>query len=31
MKGMAETALNMAGWTIADIDYFDLYSCFPLR
>ncbi|MEC8578837.1 MAG: acetyl-CoA acetyltransferase, partial [Pseudomonadota bacterium] len=30
MKGMAETALNMAGWTIADIDYFDLYSCFPV-
>ena len=30
MKGMAETALNMAGWTIDDIDYFDLYSCFPV-
>ena len=30
MKGMAETALDMAGWTIADIDYFDLYSCFPV-
>jgi acetyl-CoA C-acetyltransferase len=30
MKGMAETALDMAGWTISDIDYFDLYSCFPV-
>ena len=30
MKGMAQTALDMAGWTIADIDYFDLYSCFPV-
>ena len=30
MKGMAETALDMADWTIADIDYFDLYSCFPV-
>mgnify|MGYP001349731938 CR=1 FL=1 len=30
MKGMAQVALNMAGWTIGDIDYFDLYSCFPV-
>ena len=30
MKGMAELALDMAGWTVADIDYFDLYSCFPV-
>ena len=30
MKGMAETALDIAGWTISDIDYFDLYSCFPV-
>ncbi len=22
-------ALDMAGWKISDIDYFDLYSCFP--
>ena len=30
MKGMVQVALNMAGWTIGDIDYFDLYSCFPV-
>lgn len=30
MKGMAELALDMAGWTVNDIDYFDLYSCFPV-
>jgi acetyl-CoA C-acetyltransferase len=30
MKGMAELALDMAGWRVADIDYFDLYSCFPV-
>ena len=30
MKGMAELALDMAGWTVDDIDYFDLYSCFPV-
>ena len=30
MKGMAELALGMAGWTVDDIDYFDLYSCFPV-
>lgn len=29
IKGMAEHALDMAGWSIGDIDYFDLYSCFP--
>ncbi len=30
MKGMAELALDMAGWQVSDIDYFDLYSCFPV-
>ena len=30
MKGMAELALDMAGWSVADVDYFDLYSCFPV-
>ena len=29
MKGMAELALDMAGWQVSDIDYFDLYS-FPV-
>ena len=29
MQGIAQTALAMAGWTIDEIDYFDLYSCFP--
>ncbi len=27
---MGKTALNMAGWSIDEIDYFDLYSCFPI-
>lgn len=27
---MTEAALAMAGWGLADIDYFDLYSCFPV-
>ncbi len=26
---MTKLALDMAGWTIDDIDLFDLYSCFP--
>ena len=26
---MTKLALDMAGWTIGDIDLFDLYSCFP--
>jgi len=30
MKSMAELALDMAGWRVDDIDYFDLYSCFPV-
>ena len=30
MNGMAKLALNMAGWGVDDIDYFDLYSCFPV-
>ena len=30
MQGMSALALDMAGWSIADIDYFDLYSCFPV-
>jgi len=29
MKIMAHEALRMAGVTIEDIDFFDLYSCFP--
>lgn len=27
---MTEAALEMAGWSLDDIDYFDLYSCFPV-
>ena len=30
MNGMAKLALDMAGWSVDDIDYFDLYSCFPV-
>ena len=30
MKGMAELALDMAGWSVDEIDYLDLYSCFPV-
>ena len=30
MNGMSKLALDMAGWTVDDIDYFDLYSCFPV-
>ncbi len=30
IQGMGETALRMAGWSIDEIDYFDLYSCFPV-
>ena len=30
MHKMTKQALNMAGWSIDDIDYFDLYSCFPV-
>ncbi len=30
MHKMTKQALTMAGWRIADIDYFDLYSCFPV-
>ena len=29
IKKMAEVAFKMANWTINDIDYIDLYSCFP--
>lgn len=29
IRVMAEAALEMAGRTVADIDLFDLYSCFP--
>ena len=25
----AREAFGMAGWDVADVDYFDLYSCFP--
>ena len=30
IKGMGELALETAGWSLDDIDYFDLYSCFPV-
>jgi acetyl-CoA C-acetyltransferase len=30
IKYMTEAALNMAGWTADEIDFFDLYSCFPV-
>ena len=26
---MGKKALSMAKWTIDEIEYFDLYSCFP--
>ncbi|MGB3809653.1 MAG: acetyl-CoA acetyltransferase [Parvibaculum sp.] len=29
IKMMGEKAFGMSGWNISDIDYFDLYSCFP--
>jgi len=27
---MSRAALNMSGWGLDDIDYFDIYSCFPV-
>ncbi len=27
---MAQAALSMANWTVDDLDYIDLYSCFPV-
>ena len=29
IKMMGEKAFGMSGWNINDIDFFDLYSCFP--
>jgi acetyl-CoA C-acetyltransferase len=29
IRMMGEKAFDMSGWSINDIDYFDLYSCFP--
>ena len=29
-EGHGGIGVDMAGWTVADIDYFDLYSCFPV-
>lgn len=29
IRRMASQAFDMAGWSIDDIDYIDLYSCFP--
>ena len=27
---MSRAAFNMSGWSLKDIDYFDIYSCFPV-
>lgn len=29
IRTMGEEAFEMAGWTISDVDFIDLYSCFP--
>jgi acetyl-CoA C-acetyltransferase len=29
IRMMGKKAFAMSGWTVGDIDYFDLYSCFP--
>lgn len=30
IKGMSELALETAGWSLDDINFIDLYSCFPV-
>ncbi len=29
IRGMGKRAFDMAGWSVRDVDFIDLYSCFP--